>query len=144
MDLARIRETTDDKLAGVLRLALAVLFVMAGAAKILVPKLGEAFSGQLLAAGLPFYELSRSSVPIVEVLAGVVLGLGLYTRLATIVVVVIMAVATYVHLVIDDPSLFPLQSTAPTVPLVVIAICLYLLWKGGGAWSRDLAATRGR
>lgn len=142
MDVASLRKTTDDKPAGILRLLLAVLFVMAGAAKLVVPELGEAFSGQLLAAGLPLYELSRWSVPFVEILAGIALGLGVFTRPAVLVVIVIMLVATYVHLVIDDPSLFPLQPTAPTVPLTVLAVCIYLFWRGGGSWSRDLQATR--
>ena len=57
-------------------------------------------------------------------------------------VIGIMAVATYVHLVVDDPSLFPLQPSEPIIPSIVIAMCLYLLWRGGGSWSRDLNATR--
>jgi len=51
-----------------------------------------------------------------------------------------MVVATYVHVVVDDPSLFPLQPSAPVIPLVIIAMCAYLLWRGAGAWSLDLRA----
>ena len=142
MDLADIQKTLDDKLAGGLRLFLAVLFVMTGAMKLFVPALAEAWSGQLLAAGLPFYELTRWSVPFVEILVGVVLGLGLFSRLAALVVMGIMTVATDVHLVVDDPSLFPLQPTEPIIPLAVIAMCAYLLWRGAGSWSKDLTATR--
>ncbi len=141
MDTASIRKTTNDKLAGGVRLFLAVLFVMTGMMKLVVPILAEAWSGQLLASGLPFYELSRWSVPFVEILVGIVLGVGLFARLAALVVVGIMAVATYVHVVVDDPSLFPLQPSEPIIPLAVIAMCAYLLWRGGGAWSKDLAAT---
>ena len=144
MDVAGIQKTADDKLAGRIRLALAVLFVMTGAMKLVVPMLAEAWSGQLLAAGLPFYELSRWSVPFVEVLVGVILGVGLFVRPAAVVVIGIMAVATYVHIVVDDPSMFPLQPSEPIIPLTVVAMCLYLLWRGGGSWSRDLAATRSR
>ena len=142
MDVASARATADDKLAGSLRLLLAVLFVMTGAMKLLVPQLAEAWSGQLLAAGLPFHELTRWSVPFVEILVGVVLGVGVFTRLAAGVVIGIMAVATYVHIVVDDPSLFPLQPTEPIIPLAVIAMCAYLLRRGGGSWSKDLTATR--
>jgi hypothetical protein len=53
-----------------------------------------------------------------------------------------MVVATYVHLVVDDPSLFPLQPREPFIPLIVIVCCAYLLWRGAGAWSLDLKDTR--
>ncbi len=142
MDVASIQETANDKLAGSIRLILSVLFVMTGTMKLVVPMLAEAWSGQLLASGLPFYELSRWSVPFVEIIVGVVLGVGLFVRLAVVAVIGIMTVATYVHVVIDDPSLFPLQPSEPIIPLTVIAMCLYLVWRGGGAWSRDLTATR--
>ncbi len=53
-----------------------------------------------------------------------------------------MLVATYVHLVVDDSALFPLQPTEPIIPIGVIAICIYLLWRGAGSWSLDLKAPR--
>ncbi len=141
MEVASIRGTADNRIAGTLRLLLAVLFVMTGTMKLVVPRLADAWAGQLLASGLPFYELSRWSVPFVEILVGVVLGLGLFTRLAATLVVGLMAVATYVHIVVDDPTLFPLQPSEPIIPLAVIAMCVYLLWRGGGSWSKDLTAT---
>jgi uncharacterized membrane protein YphA (DoxX/SURF4 family) len=128
-------------LAGVVRLILAALFLMTGVMKLVVPMLADAFSGQLLAAGLPFYSLSRWTVPFLEVFLGIVLGVGLFVRPAAVVVVGIMSVATYVHLAVDDPSLFPLQPSEPIIPLVVIVMSGYLLLRGGGAWSRDLRAT---
>ncbi len=140
LNTADIRKTAASKMAGGIRLFLAVLFVMTGTMKLVVPVLAEAWSGQLLASGLPFYELSRWSVPFVEILVGIVLGVGFFTRLAAVVVIGIMAVATYVHLVVDDPSLFPLQPSEPIIPLVVVAMCAYLLWRGGGSWSKDLTS----
>jgi len=142
VDVASTQRTANDKLAGSIRLILGVLLVMTGTLKLVVPTLAEAWSGQLLASGLPFYELSRWSVPFVEIIVGVVLGIDLFVRLAVVAVIGIMTVATYVHVVVDDPSLFPLQPSEPIIPLTVIAMCLYLLWRGGGAWSKDLTATR--
>jgi len=139
MSIPGLQRTTDNKLAGSIRLLLAVLFVMTGTMKLVVPMLADAWSGQLLASGLPFYELSRWSVPVIEIFVGFVLGVGLYTRPAAVVVIGIMTVATYVHVVVDDPSLFPLQPSEPIIPLAVIAMCVYLLWRGGGSWSKDLA-----
>jgi uncharacterized membrane protein YphA (DoxX/SURF4 family) len=128
-------------MAGVIRLFLAVLLLMTGMMKLVVPMLADAFSGQLLAAGLPLYTLSRWTVPFLEVFLGIVLGVGLFVRPAAVVVLGLMGVATYVHVVVDDPSLFPLQPSEPIIPLVVIVMSGYLLLRGGGAWSRDLRAT---
>ena len=48
MTLHELRKTRADRLAGVTRLALGVLFVMTGLMKLLVPVLAEAWSGQLI------------------------------------------------------------------------------------------------
>ena len=141
--LVDLRRTTDDKLAGTIRVLLGLLFVMTGVMKLVVPMLAEAWSGQLMAAGLPFYTLSRWSVPFVEMAVGAALLIGVHTRLAGAVVVGIMMVATYVHLVVDDPSLFPLQPSEPIIPAVVVVLTAYVLWRGAGAWSADLRATGG-
>ena len=115
MTVDAIRTTTDDKVAGVLRLLLAMVFLMSGAMKLLVPMLAEAWSGQLVAANLPFYTLSRWSVPFVEIAVGAALAVGAFSRVASVVVMAIMVVATYVHVVVDDPSLFPLQPSEPAL-----------------------------
>ncbi len=135
---SELRHTSDNKLAGGLRILLGLLFVMTGTMKLVVPMLAEAWSGQLLAAQLPLYEVNVRLVPFVEMVVGVVLLVGYHARLASLVVIGIMAVATYVHVVVDDPSLFPLQPSEPVIPVVVIMMSAYLLWKGGGAGSVDL------
>ena len=140
MDLTKFRSTTHDKLAGGVRLMLAVIFLMTGPMKVLVPSLAAAWAGQLAAAEIPFAELSRVTVPFVEFLIGVALAIGVFVRPTALVVINIMIVATYVHVVVNDPSLFPLQPEEPIIPIMVILGSLYLLWRGGGAWSRDLKA----
>ena len=115
--------------------------MLTGLMKFLVPVLAKAWSGQLLAADLPLYTLTRWIVPFVEVGIGIVLLVGLFARLAGLVVIAIMAVATYVHLVVDDPAQFPLQPSEPVVPLVVIVLSAYVIWRGAGAWSLDLKTT---
>ena len=142
MTLDDIRKTSDNKLAGGIRVFLAVLFLMTGAMKLLVPALAEAWSGQLLAANIPMYEVSRWTVPFLEIALGVALALGAFVRPAAVMVMGIMIVATYVHWAVDDPALFPLQPSEPIIPLVVIVMCAYVLWRGAGAWSLDLKATR--
>ncbi len=140
MTLDDIRRTSDNRLAGLMRLLLALIFLMTGVMKLLVPMLADAWSGQLLAADLPLYAVTRWTVPFLEVALGVALVAGLLVRPVVIVVMGIMVVATYVHVVVDNPSLFPLQPSAPVIPLIVIAMCAYLLWRGAGAWSLDLRA----
>ena len=138
--MATFSTTRADKLAGTLRLMLGVLFVMTGVMKLVVPMLADAWTGQLLASGLPFFTLTRWTVPFVEIAVGVVLLAGTHTRFAVLVVIGIMIVATYVHVIVDDPTLFPLQPSEPIIPIIVIGMASYLLWKGGGSWSRDLRA----
>ncbi len=143
MNHALLRKTTDDRLAGAGRLLLAVVFLMTGGMKLLLPTFAEAWSGQLLAAELPLYTLTRWAVPVVELALGIALAVGFFVRLAAVMVFGIMVVATYVHLVVNDPSLFPAQPSEPVIPLVVMAIAAYVLWRGAGSWSLDQRATSG-
>ena len=136
-----VRDTRSDKLAGGVRLMLGVIFVMTGAMKLVVPTLADAWSGQLLAANLPFYTLTRWTVPFVEMAVGFMLLAGLFARPASVVVIGIMMAATYTHLVVDDPTLFPLQPSEPIIPIVVMVMSALILWKGAGAWSLDLKVT---
>ena len=138
MDRRHLQTTTDSRPVAGVRLMLGIIFLMTGAMKLLVPELSQAWHGQLVAAQLPFIELTRWSVPFIEIFLGAILLIGLHARLAVLVVMGIMVVATYVHIVVDDPTLFPLQPSAPIIPAAVILMSLYVLWKGAGAWSADL------
>jgi uncharacterized membrane protein YphA (DoxX/SURF4 family) len=138
IDLKTISKTTHNKNAGVIRIILGGMFVMTGIMKLAVPSLRDAFAGQLHAASIPFQAFNMWSVPIVETLVGAVLVVGLMSRIGALVIIGLMAVATYVHVVVDDPTLFPLQPELPIIPLIVIVLSFYLLVVGGGAWSRDL------
>ncbi len=111
---------------------------MAGILKVVVPSLGQAFSGQLLAANIPLQDIVLYTFPIVEMVLGVLLVVGFHVRLSAAAAAVSMIVATYVHVAVEDPSLFPLQPVEPIGPLVLLAVALYVLWRGGGAWSIDL------
>lgn len=137
------RNTRSDKIAAGVRSAVGILFVMTGVMKLVLPALGAAFAGQLAAANIPFQELNRWVVPLVEIGVGVALLLGFYTRAASVLVINIMIVATYTHLVANDPALFPLQPEEPIIPVVVMVFAVYLLLKGGGSGSFDFRATGG-
>jgi uncharacterized membrane protein YphA (DoxX/SURF4 family) len=141
MNMDVLRTTTDNNLAGVVRILLGLLFLMTGVMKLAVPMLADAWSGQLIAAELPFYTLTRWAVPFLEIAMGGLLVVGAYARVAALQVIGTMVVATYVHLKVDDPSLFPLQPTEPIIPAVVIVLAAYVLWRGSGAWSLDHKAS---
>lgn len=136
---AELRNTSIDKVAGVLRILLGFVFFMAGILKVAVPYLGEAFSGQLLAANVPLYGLTFFAFPIVEMVLGITLLFGLHTRFSAGIAAFSMVVATYVHVVANDPALFPLQPVEPVGPVLLLLMLLYVLWRGGGSWSIDLS-----
>jgi putative oxidoreductase len=133
-----LRATSSHKMAGVIRIMLGLMMAMTGLMKMFVPSLGAAFAGQLAAAQIPLPELNGLLVPVVEVMVGAALLAGFYTRVAALMLAGIMIVATYVHLAVADPTLFPLQPEAPIIPLMVIPLTTLILIRGGGAWSLDL------
>jgi len=136
----KLRRTRASKSAAAIRIFLGLLFLSTGFMKLAVPDLRVAFAGQLTAAGIPFHSLDMWVVPAVEIGVSVLFLLGFLSRLASLSAIAIMVVATYVHLVVDDPALFPLQPEEPIIPTIAIALCLYLLWVGGGSWSLDIRA----
>ena len=79
MTLHNIRRTSDSKRAGSTRILLALLFLMTGAMKLLIPVLAEAWSGQLLAANIPLYTISRWTVLFLEMALGAVLAAVVFT-----------------------------------------------------------------
>ena len=136
--LTAIRHTRHDKILGGVRIALGILFLMTGLMKLFVPELRAAFSGQLTAANIPLHIFNMWFVPITETAVGLLLLWGLFSRIVGLVVIGLMLVATYAHLVVTDPALFPLQPTEPVIPIITIGAAAYLLWRGGGTWSADL------
>ncbi len=141
MMLESIRNTREDRVAAWIRIALGVLCVMTGVINLVVPSWGAAFVGQRAGADIPLQELNRWLVPFIEVGVGGALLIGFYTRIATLIVFNIMIVGTYVHLVVDDPSLFPLQPEEPIIPVAVMILSIYVLLRGGGSGSSDLRAS---
>ncbi len=132
------RKTSNDKFGGALRLVTGTVFLMAGVLKFTVPSLGAAFAGQISAANIPFPELVEYSFPVIEAVLGIMLLVGLHARISALIASISMVVATYVHVVVDDPSLFPLQPIEPIGPIILIVMLLYTVVRGAGAWSIDL------
>lgn len=127
-----MRSTTPSRAVAGVRVFLGILFLMTGMMKLFVPILADAFIGQLAAANIPLQELNRWLVPLVEVGVGATLLRGFQAQLSAAIVLVLMAVATYVHLIVEDAALFPLHPTAPIMPIGVIVLALFLLIRSGG------------
>ncbi len=87
---------------------------------------------------IPLQDVVLFVFPIVEMVLGVLLVVGFHARLSAAAAAASMIVATFVHVAVEDPSLFPLQPVAPIGPLMLLVMALYVLWRGGGAWSIDL------
>jgi len=49
-----------------------------------------------------------------------------------------MFVAIYVHIIVEDASLFPLQPKLPILPIILLIKAIILLRYGAGSWSDDL------
>ncbi len=141
MSFERVRQTDSERPTGIIRILLGALLIMTGVMKLAVPMLATAWAGQLIAANLPFRTVTLWTVPFVEIALGGMLLAGFFARPSGFAVIGIMIVATYTHLVVDNPSLFPLQPSEPVVPMVVITMSILILFRGAGAWSLDLRAT---
>jgi len=138
MFVDRLRETQPSTPLAIVRILLGLLFLMTGMMKLFIPELRDAFSGQLTAAAIPAHGLNMWLVPLAETGMGLALIAGFLSRLASLAAMGTMVVATYVHVVVQDPGLFPLQPEAPIIPLIALVLCAWVLWAGGGSWSADL------
>jgi len=136
-----LRKTSDNKSSGVIRIILGMIFFMTGVMKLFIPMFTEAWMGQLVYAGLPLITFNFWFVPIMETVLGILLLRGIYSRIASLAIIPIMLVAFYVHIAVDNPSLFPLQPELPVIPVIVIIMAVVILKIGGGSWSEDLKHT---
>ena len=135
-----MRKTTNSRVVALARIMAGVIILSTGIMKYTVPMLWEAWSGQLIAANLPMHSLTLWTVPTVEILVGIALAVGFHARLAAMAVSGIMVTATYVHLTVNDPTVFPLQPHLPIAPLMVLAMAILVVIKGAGAFSFDRAS----
>ncbi|MEJ2196525.1 MAG: DoxX family protein [Ignavibacteriaceae bacterium] len=138
MSINDIRQTIDNKLLGVIRIVTGLIFLITGFLQLFIPKFTEAWLGQLIHAGIPLVTLNFFFVPFVEIVLGLLLLKGLFTRFFSLLIFPIMFVAIYVHIFVKDASLFPLQPKLPILPIILLIKAIILLRYGAGSWSDDL------
>lgn len=83
--LQLIRRTRYNKTAGVIRIIIGLIILSTGVMKFVVPMLWNAWSGQLTQANIPFYAFNLWFVPFVEIITGLLLVSGFFSRLGSLV-----------------------------------------------------------
>ncbi len=136
--MRNLRNTIPNKLLSIIRIMLGIIFIMTGTMKLTLADFSEAWSIQLIEAEIPFYTLNFWFVPVFEILLGVILLIGYYSRIGALMVLPIMFVAIYVHLTVINPAAFPAQPQEPYIPIAIIIMAVIIIWKGGGNLSMDL------
>lgn len=126
MNLDVIRGNADSAFTSAVRVLLGLFVLLTGVLTFFVPEFRGLFIGQLAAADIPLARLSLFVIPALEATAGVMLIRGFVIKPASLVTLVIMALITYLHLVVDDPTLFPLQFGLPLIPATALVLSLFL------------------
>lgn len=104
----------------------------------------EHFRRILEVSGLPGpIDLTLIAAPAAEVLAGVLLLLGLFARVGGLLGIATMAPAilSTVKLMNLEAADKPFVPPLP-VPIAVLLCSAYVLWRGAGAWSVDAARSK--
>ncbi|MCH8080609.1 MAG: DoxX family protein [Proteobacteria bacterium] len=139
--MKKLRQTSPNKWVGTIRTMLGIIFLMTGIMKLTLAEFGSAWSIQLIEAEIPFYAFNFWFVPIFEVIIGIILFIGYYSRIGAVMIIPIMSVAIYVHITVSNPAAFPAQPQEPIFPIAIIIMAVIVLINGGGNWSLDLKTT---
>lgn len=120
-----------------IRLMVGAVFLSEGVQKFLFPAVRGA--GRFEKIGLPEPEILGYFVGSFEVLCGLLLLLGLLTRLAAIPLIIIMlvAIATTKTAVLANEGFWAMLHGSRTDWAMLLG-SIFLLIKGGGRWSADL------
>lgn len=128
--------TDHSKTTILIRLIVGAVFLSEGIQKFLFPAIRGA--GRFEKIGLPSPEFLGSFVGTFEILCGVLILLGLLTRLASIPLIIIMLVAftTTKSEVYLEKGFWELLHGSRTDWSMLLG-SIFLLIKGGGYWSLD-------
>jgi putative oxidoreductase len=138
------KRVTSNKIVGIIRIMLGIIFAMTGIMKLTMVEYGEAWSIQLIDAQIPLYTFTYWFVPILELILGLFLLLGHYSRFNALIAIPLMLVAIYVHLIVTDPGAFPSQPQEPYMPIIVILMAFVVIVKGGGSWAYGFKIFKGK
>lgn len=132
----KIIRTDNSKTTILLRLMVGAVFLSEGIQKFLFPDtLG---AGRFEKIGLPSPEFLGSFVGSFEIICGSLVLLGLFTRLSSIPLIIIMlvAIATTKAEVLAHKGFWEMMHGSRTDWAMLLG-SIFLLIKGGGLWSLD-------
>lgn len=128
---------TDSSRATVLiRLMVGAVFLSEGIQKFLFPALRGA--GRFEKIGLPSPDFLGSFVGFFEILSGILILIGLVTRISAVIPIIIMlvAIATTKGKVLEEEGFWPMMHGSRTDWAMLLG-AIFLVIKGGGMWSAD-------
>jgi len=134
--LKKIIHTDQSKTTIIMRLIVGVVFLSEGIQKFLFPAIRGA--GRFEKMGLPSPEFLGSFVGAFEMLCGALILIGLFTRFASLPLIIIMLVAfaTTKSEVYLEKGFWELLHGSRTDWSMLLG-SIFLLIKGGGFWSLD-------
>jgi putative oxidoreductase len=132
----KIVSTDTAKTTLLIRLMVGAVFLSEGIQKFLFPAVRGA--GRFEKIGLPSPELLGSFVGSFEIVCGILILLGLLTRLAAIPTLVIMlvAIATTKSTVLQEQGFWEMMHGSRTDWSMLLG-SIFLFIRGGGYWSMD-------
>ncbi|GGF27877.1 DoxX family protein [Flavobacterium limi] len=136
MNLKKIIETDLSKTTILIRLMVGAVFLSEGIQKFLfADTLG---AGRFEKIGLPAPEFLGCFVGGFEIVCGLLILIGLFTRLSSIPLIVIMlvAIATTKSEVLAEKGFWEMMHGSRTDWAMLLG-SIFLLIKGGGDWSAD-------
>lgn len=141
MTFQQIIQTNSSKTNILIRLVVGAVFLSEGIQKFLFPALRGA--GRFEKIGLPSPEFLGSFVGFFEILCGVLILVGLLTRLASIPIIIIMlvAIATTKSDVLANQGFWEMMHGSRTDWAMLLG-GFFLLIEGGGMWSFDRKISR--
>ena len=136
MNLRLLTQTHASGAVLLIRLLVGAVFVSEGIQKFLFP--ADVGAGRFEKIGLPSPEILGPFVGTFEIVCGALVLLGLFTRLAVIPLLTIMAVAIYTTKIpILIKSGFWKMAHDSRTDFSMLLGALFLLIVGAGAWSVD-------
>lgn len=134
--LQRLLQSEDSRTTIIIRLMVGAVFLSEGIQKFLFPdKLG---AGRFAEIGLPYPDFLADFVGCFEIICGILVLIGLFTRLASIPLISIMLVAiiTTKSEVLAEKGFWEMMHGSRTDWAMLLG-SIFLLIKGGGFWSID-------
>ena len=134
--LQKIIQTDNAETTIIIRLIVGIVFLSEGIQKFLFP--GIRGAGRFEKIGLPSPDFLGAFVGAFEILCGILIIIGLLSRLASIPTFIIMVVAlvtTKSEVFVNDGFWQMMHSSRTDWAMLIGS--LFLIIKGGGKWSMD-------